>query len=364
MRIWTALCVVIVLATLPSSSFAEEPTSFLIFDSGKEGYPRYRIPSLLVTPKGTVLAICEGRKDGRGLTGNIDIVLKRSSDSGKAWGPLEVVADDGPHTIGNPCAVVDPKDGTIWMALTRSHGMDTEDEITDGKSRETTKVLMTHSRDDGKTWAVPTDITKDVRSDDWTWYGTGPGIGIALKNGRLVMPSYHAEKGTKIYRSHMIYSDDHGKTWKRGETVDAECSECQAAERADGSLFLSSRTIKGGHRTIATSTDGGEKWSAGIDKNIYDSACQASLYRLPGEEKPRWLYCYPAGPGRRDLTVRLSVDEGKTWPTAKLLRKGDSQYSSLAKMPDGAIGCLHESWVDGNYRMYFVRFTMDWLVGK
>jgi sialidase-1 len=113
-------------------SQAAAPTSLRLFHSGQEGYPRYRIPSLLMTAKGSVLAICEGRKDGRGLTGNIDIVIKRSVDNGRTWNPLAVVADDGEHTLGNPCAVVDRRDGRIWLLLTRSHGKDVEDDIVAG----------------------------------------------------------------------------------------------------------------------------------------------------------------------------------------------------------------------------------------
>jgi sialidase-1 len=345
---------------------AEEPSTTLLFDSGKAGYARHRIPALLATPRGALLAFCEGRKGGRGLTGDIDIVLKRSGDSGKTWQSLQVVADDGPHTLGNPCPVFDRKDGTIWLALTRSHGQDTEEAITAGTSRETTRVLLTSSRDEGKTWAPLRDISAVATKPGWTWYGTGPGIGVQLKSGRLVIPSYHADAGTQIYRSHMLYSDDHGKTWQLGATVGENCSECQVAEKADGSLVLNARTIKGkDRRTTALSRDGGQTWSATeYDANLYDSACQASLLRLAeaGEKsKSRWLITHPAGPGRRDLTVRLSYDEARTWPVSKRLRPGDSQYSCLAPLADGGIGCLYDCWVDGNYRLFFVRFGLDWL---
>lgn len=355
------------LVTGLEQAIAAEPASTLLFDSGKEGYRRYRIPALLSTPPGTLLAFCEGRKDGGGLTGDIDIVLKRSTNSGKTWEALQVVADDDTHTLGNPCPVVDRKTGTIWLLLTRSHGQDTEDTITAGKSRETTRVLVTFSRDDGKTWAALRDITAAVKKPSWTWYGTGPGIGVQLQSDRLVIPCYHAEAETKTYRSHMIYSDDQGKTWKQGEAVGEDCSECQVAERKDGRLVVSARTLKGEpRRTTAVSPDGGVRWSkTQREPNLYDPSCQAALYRLTAagdKNKARWLYAHPAGPdGRRNLTVRLSNDEGLTWPIARLLRSGDSQYSCLALMPDGGIGCLYESWVDKNYRLFFMRFGLDWL---
>jgi sialidase-1 len=356
------VCVFLVMA---DQAFGQQPRSRLLFDSGKEGYPRYRIPSLIVTAKGTLLAICEGRRGGRGLTGEIHLVLKRSADGGKTWAPLEKILSGGTHTLGNPCAVVDRRNGTLWLAYTRSHGKDTEEEIVAGRSREKTGVFLTSSSDDGRTWSPPRDLSKVGRKSDWTWYGTGPGVGTQLANGRLVIPSYHAEARTKIYRSHMLYSDDAGKTWQIGESVGKMCSECHAVQRADGVLVLSARTIQGKpQRTTAESKDGGKTWSAvRLDSLLYDPDCEAHLYKYSGGtwQKTRWLYAHPAGPGRKNLTVRLSYDEGKSWPIAKLLRSGDGQYSSLARLPDGTIGCLYDAWVDGNYRLFYTRFTLDWL---
>lgn len=341
----------------------EPPEATHLFVSGQEGYRRYRIPSLLTTPKGTVLAICEGRKDGGGLTGNIDLVLKRSTDSGKTWGPLEVIADMENDTLGNPCPVVDASTGTIWLHFTRSVGAETEQQIVDGSGKPT-RVFVTSSTDDGKTWAKPREISDAVRRPDWTWYGTGPGVGVQLKSGRLFIPSYHAEKGTKRYRSHGVFSDDGGKTWAIGESLDADTSEPQAAQRADGTLVLSTRTIppagkKQGEsffRTIAESADGGATWkNVTQDRTLHDPSCQASLYRWPGAEK-LWLYSHPTGPGRRELTLKLSKDEGRTWESPRLIRAGDAQYSCLTRLPNGNLGCLFESWTNGNYQVYFTRF--------
>lgn len=344
---------------------AEQLEHRLLFDSGRDGYPRYRIPSLIVAPSGDLLAICEGRKDGGGLTGNIDIVMRRSRDNGVTWEPLEVVADGGEHTLGNPCAVVDQSTKTIWLAFTRSHGKDLESEIVAGTSRERTRVLVTKSLNSGKDWSVPVDISATARHASWTWYGTGPGTGVQLKSGRLVTPAYHAEAKTGVYRSHMVISDDHGRTWKHGDAVGEYCGECHVIEKRNGDLVLNARTNRGRERrTTAVSRDGGETWSkATFDEALYDPHCEACVLRLPGpeSESPRWLFCHPAGPGRRDLTVRLSRDEGRTWPVARRLRSGDSQYSSLARLPDGNIGCLYDCWVDGNYRLFFVRFSESWL---
>jgi|GEM_PF-1993715 len=353
-----------------STAGAAEPEQRLLFHSGPDGYPRFRIPSLIVTAQNDVLALCEGRADGGGLVGNIDIVLRRSRDSGQTWGPIEVIANEGSNTLGNPCPVVDRSTGTIWLGLSRSLGTDTEAQIVAGTSRETTRAYITSSTDGGQTWTPLKDITREAKADDWTWFGTGPGVGVQLKSGRLVLPSYHAVKGSQIYRSHVVCSDDHGQTWQRGEPAGEFCGECQIAERSDGTLIMSTRTMKPGEnrRTIMTSTDGGLKWSSPtFDAALFDPGCQAMLYRVPNVPAehgvaPLWLFSHPTGPKRHNLSVHVSRDEGRTWPQARRYRSGDGQYSCLAQMPDGTVGCLLDAWVDGNYRLYFTKFGLDWVL--
>src|SRR5262249_16932667 len=155
-----------------------------IFVAGQDGYHTYRIPSLLVTRKGTLLAFCEGRKTSRGDTGDIDLLLKRSYDGGKTWAKTQVVWDDGANTCGNPCAVLDATTGTVWLLLTHNRGSDTEAMIVNGTSHGTRTVWLTKSDDEGATWARPVEITPAVKKPDWTWYATGPGVGTQLKNGR------------------------------------------------------------------------------------------------------------------------------------------------------------------------------------
>src|SRR5262245_19929694 len=190
---------------------AEPPSEVDVFNAGAEGYHTYRIPALVVTKQGTLLAICEGRKTARGDHGDLDLVLKRSSDGGKTWGPLEMIYEEGGEakvTIGNPCPVVDQDTGVIWLPFTRDND----------------RVFVTSSGDDGKAWTKPREITADVKGKDWNWYATGPGNGIQLTRGkykgRLVIPCDHrvgADKNDKANwdhagRSHVIHSDDHGKT--------------------------------------------------------------------------------------------------------------------------------------------------------
>ena len=352
-----------------ASLFAADstPQHQRLFHSGREGYPRYRIPSLIVTGNGTLLAICEGRKDGGGLQGNVDLVLKRSSDHGLSWSPLQVISDGENDTLGNPCAVLDRETGHVWLAFTRSPGNFTEVQITQGESRGSTRVFMTHSRDNGRTWNQPVDLTTKTKREGWTWYGTGPGVGIQLQDGRLLIPSYHTEgKRGQVTRSHTIFSDDHGKTWRLGGDAGIGNGECQSLQRKDGSLYLSARTAGGGpfQRSIVNSLDRGKSWSKkAFDESLFDAHCEASLLALSAQvakqKSPLWLYCHPAGPTRHNLTVRISRDEGRTWPQSLLIRKADSQYSSMAALRNGSVGVFYDCWEEDNYQLNFTRIPFD-----
>ena len=341
---------------------AAEPVETDVFTAGAEGYHTYRIPALLKTKTGSLLAICEGRKTGRGDHGDVDLVQKRSTNGGKTWGPLELIYEQGGTakvTIGNPCPVVDQDTGVIWFPF----------------NRENDAVFMMSSSDDGRTWTKPRDITADVKKSDWTWYATGPGNGIQLKigkyKGRLVIPCDHrvgdakpTDKGNwdKAGRSHVIYSDDHGQTWKLGGATDYSMNECAVVELTDGTLMLNSRSYRGkACRGVSLSKDGGETWGPTTDDpTLVESVCQASLIRSP---TGLLIFSNPAVPrGRNHLTVRSSSDEGKTWPHSRLLCEGSSAYSSLAVLPNSEIGLLYER--DDYKRIVLARFSPEWITSN
>ncbi len=336
-----------------------------LFRSGTEGYPRYRVPSLAVTSRGTIVAICQGRADGGGLTGNVDLVCKRSRDDGKTWSQLEIVADMDNDTLGAQSVVVDRKTELVWIACTVNPGQHPEKSITRGETEQSTRVLVMWSSDDGDTWSPPREITESVKQPDWTWYGCGPGVGIQLTSGRLFFACYHAEgKLGGTYRSHAIFSDDHGKSWSLGGNAGTDNGEPQALQRQNGSIYISARTsAEGPHlRSIIESHDEGSSWcKKWLDRSLYDAHCQASLLKLTAEDgKPLWLYCHPAGPKRQKLTVRLSRDEGNTWNAGSmLLRDGDGQYTSLALLANGRVGVFYDRWQDRNYQLYFATFTAE-----
>lgn len=344
-----------------------KPTQLDVFVAGQDGYHTYRIPSLLISPRGMLLAFCEGRKDAGGDSGDIDLVLRRSRDGGDTWEPLQVIADDGPHTIGNPCPVVDRSTGTIWMLMTRNHGQDKEPQILSGTSRETRSVWVMKSVDDGLTWSPRVEITSQVKRPDWTWYATGPGISIQLESGRLLVPCDHFVAKTKVSRSHVIYSDDHGATWRIGGVAGERVNECQVAELGDHSLLINMRhhPRRNEGRAISTSTDGGLTWAPPlIDSALIEPGCQASLITLKDEQgrlSNRLLFSNPADVKRDRMTVRLSTDGGRTWPRSKLLHQGPSAYSCLVQLAGpGEAGCLYERGERNPYeRITLARFKLD-----
>jgi len=341
-----------------------------VFVAGQDGYHTFRIPSIIVTPKGTLLAFCEGRKRGTSDTGNIDLLLKRSFDQGRTWQPVQVVWDDSTNTCGNPCPVVDRTTGTIWLPMTHNLGQDREAQIVDGTSKGTRSVWMTKSTDDGASWARPVEITKTVKAANWTWYATGPGVGIQLKSGRLVIPCDNKVAVTTARQSHVIYSDDHGANWKLGGGVGPNCNESQVVELADGSLLLNMRSYQANNRRmISTSRDGGLTWSRPVeDGTLIEPVCQASLLRYDwgdSAQAPLLLFSNPASTRREKMTVRVSYDQGKTWPVAKQLHGGLSAYSCLTVLPDKSIGCLYERGEKSIYeRISFAVFPLAWLTNS
>lgn len=342
-------------ATEQKASPVERLPGIDLYVGGQDDYKGYRIPAMVVTRKGTILAFCEGRKSSLSDSGNIDLVLRRSTDGGKTWSPMHVIVDDGGNTAGNPCPVVDGATGTIWLPFCRNNK----------------EVLITSSKDDGVTWSEPVNITRDVSKPNWTWYATGPGHGIQLRGGRLLIPCDHKlDNATKqdvhLYHSHVIYSDDHGATWKIGGILPEKTNECQVVEATDGSVCINMRSYHGkNRRAIAWSKDGGKTFGdVVLDETLIEPKCQASFLRLTGKEqgRSRVLFANPASAERKNMTVRLSYDDCKTWPVAKVLNPGKSVYSELALAPDGHILCLYENGEKNQYeKITLVRFTLEWL---
>jgi sialidase-1 len=329
---------------------AQELAQSEVFAAGGDGYHTFRIPAMVVTTKGTVLAFAEGRKNGRGDAGDIDLVAKRSTDAGRTFSPLQVIWDDAANACHNPAPVVDRNTGTVWLLMTHNHGSAVEKDITENKGGTTSTVWVTHSDDDGVTWAKPTEITAAVKAPGWTWYATGPGAGIQTAAGRLVIPCDHKRDGDHGY-AHVFSSDDAGKTWKLGGSVGPNTNECRVVELSDGRLMLNMRNygIKNADaaklgRAVATSADGGQTWSAvAHDSTLIEPVCQASLIAGPAVGgRGSFLFANPASAKRERMTIRLSPDDCRTWPRSRVLHAGPAAYSDLAVLGDGTILCLYE----------------------
>ena len=363
-------------ASLPDAAANEssEPHTQTLWQAGADGYHTYRIPALLVTKGGAVLAFCEARKNGNGDAGNIDLICRRSTDAGKTWSPQQIVWSDAENTCGNPCPIVDQKTGDIVMPMTHNLCEDRQAKIISGESQGSRTVWVTRSTNDGTSWTKPLEITADVKRPNWAWYATGPGVGIQLQHakraGRLVIPCDHIELKTAKAGSHVILSDDGGKSWRLGGTVPpGATNECQVIELSDGRLLLNMRNRKTAerHRAISTSDDGGMTWSELThDRALPEPLCQASLIRIAPErpaDKPRLLFANPADASKRvRMTVRLSRDEGATWPVSRVLYEGSTDYSSLAVLPTGRIGCLYET--DDYGKIVLATFASKWLSGE
>ena len=329
-----------------------------VFRSGEEGYHTYRIPALAVTNRGTVLAFCEGRKNSSADNGDIDLLLRRSLDSGRTWRPRQTLWDQGEETIGNPCPVVDRATGTIWLACCRNND----------------RVYLLRSQDDGQTWSPPVEITASVKRPEWGPIGTGPGHGLQLRSGRLLIPCWAMRPDWKRPgNAFCIYSDDNGATWAAGDVVPGVDwgDECMPVDTPENGVYLSIRSgdqPSDTHlRAYSWSRDGGSTWSpVQWHADVPEPACcQGSAIRYTATGCPGRapiLLANPAGPSRERLTIRLSHDDCRTWSAGRVLHPGPSAYSDLALLPDGGVLCLYErGTAHPNETLSLARFNLAWL---
>lgn len=352
-----------------------------VFVAGKDTFKSIRIPSVLVTKAGTVLAIAEGRAMHADQANN-KLILKRSSDGGRTWGPLQVIADDGANCLNNPCAVVEQASGRV-IVMYQSYPAGFSER--DGKIKPgldgpgVVRNYVIASDDNGVTWSKPENVTRTTKhAERVTILASGPGLGIQLRHGphegRLIMPFNEGPFGQWNVLS--VFSDDRGRTWRLGEPAPgcrvpnpkggeiSLVNEVQMVELADGRVLLNSRKWGGkAVRKAAVSKDGGATWSP-IEEvpALRDPGCMASIFRYTFPErgeKSRILYSGPDSNSRDTGTVYLSYDEGQTWPVKKVLFPGSFAYSVLTALPDGTIGCLFET--DNANRLVFARLPLAWL---
>jgi sialidase-1 len=374
-----------------------------IWTGGVGGYDIYRIPGLVVTAKGTVLAYCEARKGSRSDWGTIDIQLRRSIDGGRTFSAPQIIAAvDGPKQK-NPVALAQnlaqPNEVTYNnpVAFAQRNGT-----VTILFCLEYMRCFVIRSADDGLTWTKPEEITAAFepfrKQYDWKVLATGPAHGIELRTGRLVVPVWLSlGTGGHAHRPSVtatIYSDDQGRTWHAGDIAVPNTekfalpNETVVVELADGRVMLNVRSeAKANRRIVVTSPDGATGWSAPkFDSALLEPICMASILRVSSPtvaDRGRILFANPHNLDRADgklidgksrdrknIALKLSYDEGKSWPVDKVLDAGFSAYSDLAILPDGTMLCLYES---GGTKpadpkkpkpyaaLTLVRFNLEWL---
>ncbi|WP_350277438.1 sialidase family protein [Kribbella sp. HUAS MG21] len=346
------------------------------FQQKTGGYACYRIPAVVHATNGDVLAFAEGRVADCGDDGDIDLVLRRSSDGGKTWGPLQVVSDGNGGTHGNPVPIVDNRTGRIVLVTTHNG----PEPCTNGCDRD---PYVQTSDDFGSTWTAPRELT-DAKLPNWNfWYATGPMHGIQLQHGphagRLVVgASFETYDGTgpHVYGTHLLYSDDAGETWHIGAQTSRDdgtviAQEVTVVELADGRIYALARErgTDPGNRAFATSSDGGTSFDAPFRTlpQLEMPDVQGALVRFSeGPEQNRILFSAPAHPAAREvMTVRSSYDEARsfgTWEEGKVFHWGPSAYSDMVRLDGDQAGLLYEGGVASPYEsIRWARFNEAYL---
>ena len=325
---------------------AADGADIVVFEAKQNlSHPSVRIPSLLRTQKGTLLAVAEGRDKPTDQAGN-DLVISFSKDEGATWSKPKVAYEQGNDSCNNPCLVQESKSGRIFLFYqTFPAGGHEFGGLPAGPADpKGNRSCFITSDDDGATWSKPTDVSAYLKPNDAITTCSGPGIGIQLKSGRLVIP-FNSQDAKKNFFNWVATSDDAGVSWKRGEKVPQtdllQLNEVQVSETSEGGIYLNSRRWKGaGFRKVSWSKDGGETWTkAQDDHNLPDPTCQGSLLRM---DDHTIAFLNPAGPKRANGTLRLTHDDGRTWASSRLTFPGPFAYSSMALLKDGRIGVLYE----------------------
>ncbi len=328
-----------------------------LFRAGEAGYFTYRIPAMVVSPGGAVLAFAEARKHTGADDDEINLVLKRSLDDGVSWQPMQLLFEDGGRSVNQPTPIVDTITGKVVLVF----------------CKDNREVFVSTSSDEGITWSAPVEITQAVADPSWAYVGTGPGHGIQLSSGRLLAPCWaDLTPGALVEReqvqqfSYAAFSDDHGTTWQRGKPMDMDRSdECMAIETVDGSVYMDMRSRQEQRcRAHAWSHDAGGTWSEVLNsQNLPEPSCQGSIVRYGSDKKGDENLIIMAHPAeqttRARLTLLTSTNECRSWSIAAVLCEGYSGYSDLTVSPDKTILCLYET--DRCRALTVARFNQVWI---
>lgn len=355
-----------------------------VFTAGEGDYPHFRIPTIVCTRKGTLLAFAEARfiKDDHGRN---DIVMKRSTDNGQTWSKLIVLHADKELVMVNPSPVVLRNGKIILMYETFPHGYHARlgrhhKMMDDGYGKERTqRLLMLSSTDDGQSWSKAKDLTKVARAETKIIQAGSPANGIQLRKGkykgRIVMPLFLTQKinsRKRTWQNAVLYSDDNGKNWQRGEYVPygeaGACNETTIAELSNGDIMMNSRPASAKMRAVSTSKDGGVTWSPyKWDKTLAGRTCNIGFLRQ-SYKKNRLVFCnnFNNSNIRKNGTIRISYDDGQTWPVQKQLVPGLFGYCQLTRLKNGDIGIIYEPFHSPReeWSLHYMTLPLKWIEAK
>lgn len=338
--------------------------------AGEDGVNTYRIPGITITDKGTLISVYDIRYTGSGdLPGNIDVGMSRSTDGGKTWQAMKNIMDMGaPHEnngVGDPAILFDPDSKKIWVAALWSKGNRSIAGSGPGLTPdETGQFVLVSSSDDGLTWSAPISITPQVKNPVWSIFFNGPGNGMTMSDGKLVFAAQYWDEKRMPY-STIIYSDNHGESWKSGIGAKSNTTESQVIETTSGTLMLNMRDNRGAFRSVATTTDMGKNWieHSTSYNTLQDPVCMGSLIKInvnvQGALREVVFFSNPnSSADRINITIKASLDNGMTWPASNQLLVDERKcygYSALTKIDDNTIGILYE----GIKELYFVRVPVS-----
>jgi len=336
-----------------------------LFVSGTEGVQEFRIPSMITTKSGTVLAVCDARVDRKGdVPNNIDQVIKRSLDSGKTWDKIRTIVDfPNQEGAADPQLLQDRETGRIFLFYAYCPG---RNEVTEGANRNRRHLGLqyVYSDDDSENWSLPIVAEYGLKQEGWHSIWSAPGRGLQLQSGRLIAPVTVSD--TAHMYSYYLYSDDHGNSWQMSNLMGTDINEPTMVELDDHTLLLNARN-RTGNRALVSSTDGGDHWSeVSYHEDLIEPGCQGSFIKYTVEGKSILVFSNPADSKKRsNMTVSVSNDNGETWPVKKVIYEGPSAYSCLTILPNGKIGLLYENGKESPYeKISFTSLDVSWFLDR
>jgi len=295
----------------------------------------YRIPSIITAINGDLIAAIDERVPSCGdlkWSRDINIVIRKSSDNGKTWGKIEKIID---YPLGqsasDPSMILDKQTNTIFLFY---NYMDLDNQ------KDIYYLKYISSNDNGKSWSKPVDITNQISKENWKndFKFITSGRGIQTKNGTLLHCLVNLQKGT-----HVFGSNDNGKTWFITETPISPGDESKIVELNDGSWMVNSRVNKLGYRYSHVSNDDGKTWISKKEESIIDPGCNGSLIRYShGKKNLLLLTNINNKKERKEIVLRYSIDEGRSWSNPKIIYNGEAAYSSMTVMENGNLGLFFE----------------------